>query len=127
MIKRKKKRQNVIFSILTLTFSSILIVFFAISNLKLSKKKEGLKEEISQYQKEVEYLERENQSLKAGISKSKEEDYWGEVAREQGYQRPGEKQVVILPPEEVKIEEEKTKNIFENLLDWIKNEFKINE
>ena len=127
MIKRKKKRQNVIFSILTLTFSSILIVFFAISNLKLSKKKEGLKEEISQYQKEVEYLEQKNQSLKAGISKSKEEDYWEEVAREQGYQRPGEKQVVILPPEEEKIGEEKTKNIFENFLDWIKNEFKIKE
>jgi len=123
MIKRKRKRQNILFSILTLTFFSILIVFFAISNLKLNKRREELKKEIFQYQEEIEYLEQKNQTLKAGISKSKEEDYWEEVAREQGYQKPGEKQIVVLPPEEKEVSQEETKNIFENIWDWIKNEF----
>ena len=123
MIKKKRKRQNIFFSILTLTFFSILIVFFAISNLKLNKRREELKKEIFQYQEEIEYLEQKNQTLKAGISKSKEEDYWEEVAREQGYQKPGEKQVVVLPPEEKEVGQGETKNIFENIWDWIKNEF----
>ncbi|MGB9598823.1 MAG: septum formation initiator family protein [Minisyncoccales bacterium] len=123
MRKKNKKERNLFLLILGLIFFTILIFFLTISNLKLIKKREELRKEISRQGKEIEYLEKTNQSLKAGISKLKEQDYWEEVAREQGYQRPGEKQVVILPPEEKGVKE-KTKNFFENFLEWIKNEFK---
>jgi cell division protein FtsB len=124
--KRRQKTKNTFFSILTLTLFTILIGFLVISNSKLNKKREELKNKIFDYEKEIEFLENKNQSLRAGISKSKEKDYWEEVAREQGYQKPGEKQVVVLPPEEKEIKEER-KGIFENFWNWIKEEFKINE
>jgi cell division protein FtsB len=124
MVKRKKKKGK-LFLVFVLIFLSILSSFLTISSLRISEKREGLKKKISEYKREFEVLENKNQFLKTQISKSKNEDYWEEVAREQGYQRPGEKQVVILPAEEKTVEKEKKKGLFENFLDWLKEELKI--
>ena len=56
-------------------------------------------------------LEQENESLQAGIIQSETSDYWEEKAREQGYKKEGEKNVVIIPSEEKpekSIEQEKS-------------------
>lgn len=114
----KRRKKNSFFFFLPLLI--ILTAFFSVSNLKLFKKREELKKEISLYQNEIEKLENQNQQLRAEILKSKNEDYWEKIAREQGYQKPGEKTVVFLLPEEEKISK-KEKSFFEKIFEWIKN------
>ncbi|KPJ56981.1 hypothetical protein AMJ49_02985 [Parcubacteria bacterium DG_74_2] len=122
--KRKiQKGQDVVFSILIITLFLLLVAFFVFSNWKISKKRQNLTKEIESLKQEITILEEKNESLKAGISQSEKEDFWEEKVREQGYQKPGEKQVVILPPEE-KVEEEKETMFFQNLLEWIKSKLR---
>lgn len=115
----RKKRKKFSF-LLFFPLLVILIIFFTISNFKLFEKRRELKKELSLYQREIEKLENQNQQLRAEISKSKDEDYWEKIAREQGYQRPGEKTVVFLVPEEEK-EVKREKSFFEKIFEWIKN------
>lgn len=90
------------------------------SNLRLAGKIEELIREREKLERKIEILKEKKKNLEAKISKSQTEDFFEEKLREQGYQRPGEKQVVILPPEE---KTEKGKNFFQNFFDWIRNRF----
>lgn len=49
---------------------------------------------------EIKALEEKNAALRQGINEAGKEAYWEEEVREQGYKKPGEEQVVILPPQE---------------------------
>lgn len=51
---------------------------------------------------ELEIIEEKNQELKEAISETAPESYWEERIREEGYEKPGEEKVVVLPPEEGK-------------------------
>ena len=51
------------------------------------------------FKKEIQILEKKNQELRAGITQTESESYWEERIREQGYKKPGEEQIVVLPPE----------------------------
>lgn len=118
--KRKRKKSKLLFSILTFISFSFISGFLIFSNLRLARKIENLIRERERLEKEIEILEEKKEVLKSKILSSKSEDFLEERLREQGYQRPGEKQIIILPPEK-KIEKEK--NFFQNFFDWIRQKF----
>lgn len=55
--------------------------------------------QIDELKREAQALQEKNDKLKAGISQTESDTYWEEKMREQGYQKPGEENVVVLPPE----------------------------
>jgi cell division protein FtsB len=124
MIAKKKKNgnyQEIIFSILIGGLFFCLIFFLVISNLKINKKRTELFSQIESLKKEIQLLEERNEKLKAGISQSQTEDYWEEKIREQGYKKPGEEQVVVLPPEKTESQKiEEGKNFWQKFLEFLK-------
>jgi len=117
---RKDPRQT-IFSILTGFLLVLATGFLIFSNLKISQRRSELTAKIEDLKKEIQILEEKNQELRAGITKTYSESYWEEKIREQGYKKPGEEQIVVLPPEEVEKEEEKTFWNPQNWWEWIKS------
>lgn len=90
------------------------------SSLKINKKRGELTDRIGQLQNEIRALEEKNSQLKAGISQTEQEIYWEERAREQGYKKPGEEQVVVLPPAGTKEEAvQGQKTLWQKFLDKI--------
>lgn len=70
--------------------------------------------------KEIQTLEQQNQNLQAGISLATSTTFQEEKMREQGYQKPGEQNVVVLPPEEkATTSAEKAKNWWDKFLEKI--------
>ncbi|GAH35419.1 unnamed protein product [marine sediment metagenome] len=78
----------------------MVIGFLIFSNLKISQRRADLTARIGDLKKEIQILEKKNQELRAGITQTESESYWEERIREQGYKKPGEEQVVVLPGEE---------------------------
>jgi len=101
-------------------FSSVLIIisilavvgFLIFSNLRISQRRAELRSQVEAIEKKIQLLEEKNQELRAGIIKTQSESYWEEKIREQGYKKPGEEQVVVLPPEESKEKETKAEKSF---------------
>jgi len=113
-IKRIKKSpgKNIFSSALIIISILAVIGFLTFSNLKISQRKTELRSQIEAFKKEIQLLEEKNQELRAGITKTESESYWEEKIREQGYKKPGEEQVVVLPPEESKEKETKAEKSF---------------
>jgi cell division protein FtsB len=105
--KRKKNKRAPFFpSILfaLLVFGSIaLLIFF---NLKIRKRRLELLSQIENLEKEITILKEKSAELKAGLSQTTKESYWEEKAREQGFVKEGENQVVVVPPQEESSQEE---------------------
>ena len=99
---RKDSHQTIFFSILIGSLLVAVIGFLIFSNLKISQRRAELTTKIEDFKKEIQILEKKNQELRAGITQTESESYWEERIREQGYKKPGEEQIVVLPPEEVK-------------------------
>ena len=76
-------------------------------------------EKIDYLKQEIEDLEEKNNQLKAGSGQTGSDTYWEERIREQGYKKPGEESVVVLPPEEGGGEIEEEKNIWQRFLEKI--------
>ena len=55
---------------------------------------------ITELKEEIAFMEERNEQLKLGISQTESDVYWEEKLREQGYKKPGEEAIVIVPPEE---------------------------
>lgn len=55
--------------------------------------------QIDSLQKEIQSVQEKNAKLTEGISQGQTDAYWEEKVREQGYKKPGEEQVVVLPPQ----------------------------
>jgi len=113
-IKRIKKSpgKNIFSSVLIIISILAVIGFLTFSNLKISQRRTELRSQIETFKKEIQLLEEKNQELRAGITKTESESYWEEKVREQGYKKPGEEQVVVLPPEESKEKETKAEKSF---------------
>ena len=126
MIAKKRKLekggalQTVLYSVLIGAFLLLVVGFLVISNFKINQRRGELISQIDDLNKEVQILEQRNENLKAGIVQTETDVYWEEKLREQGYKKPGEEQVVVLPPENDEatstVEE---KNIFEKFLEKI--------
>ena len=97
---RKDSHQTIFFSILIGILLAAPIGFLTFSNLKISQRRAELTAKIEDFKKEIQILEKKNQELRAGITQTESESYWEERIREQGYKKPGEEQIVVLPPEE---------------------------
>ena len=121
-IKKDKRFQSIFFSVLIGVFLFAVIGFFIVSNLRISQKRGELVEKIEELKKEVQLLEERNEQLKSGITQTESDAYWEAKIREQGYKKPGEEAIVVIPPEE---KNDSTgsgeNNIFENLLNFIRN------
>ncbi|MFH1181298.1 MAG: septum formation initiator family protein [bacterium] len=97
---KREKNQALLFSIFIAILTLGMISFLIISDYRINKKRVELSEQIKKYQKDIQELEERNAQLKAGITQTQQESYWEEKAREQGYKKPGEEQVVVVPPAE---------------------------
>ena len=106
-IKRIKKGsgKNIFSSVLIIISILAVVGFLIFSNLRISQRRAELRSQVEAIEKKIQLLEEKNQELRAGIIKTQSESYWEEKIREQGYKKPGEEQVVVLPPEESKGEE----------------------
>jgi len=99
-IKKGDKFQNVLFPVLIGLFFFAIIGFFIVSNLQINHKRGELMKKITELKEEIAFMEERNEQLKLGISQTESDVYWEEKLREQGYKKPGEEAIVIVPPEE---------------------------
>jgi len=117
---RKEFQRTVFSSVLILALVFFIIGFLIYSNFKISQKRAGLLAQIENLKKEIQILEEKNGGLRAGIEKTKSEDYQKEKLYEQGYVEEGVQQVVVLPPEEGGEEENsEQKNFWQKFLEKI--------
>lgn len=114
--RRKKKRSDLFFLILMIFSFSLIAGFLVYSNINLANKTKDLVKEREELEMKIKILKEKKANLEEAMSRSKTEDFLEERLREQGYQKPGEKQVIILPPEE-------KENSFQNFFNWIKSKF----
>jgi len=129
MIAKKKKTEkgsalkNVFYSVLIGAFLLFVVGFLVISNFNINQRRGELISQIEELNKEIQMLEERNENLKAGIVQTETDVYWEEKLREQGYKRPGEEQIVVLPSEgnDEASSTEEEKNIFEKFLDPVRN------
>ncbi len=95
------------------------ILFF--SNWQLAKRRKELLLRTEVLEKEISSLEKKNDELKAGIASTFEESYLEREAREKfQLAKPGEKVIVVLPPEgqtQETVLPPKEKNFFERILE----------
>lgn len=123
---RKKRREEVmskiLFSILTLVLAIILVY----SGVKANIRRKRLEAKAIKLREKIAQLEKEEESLKKGISNTQKESYWEGKIRQEGYAKKGETLVVVLPPknkenEKVRKESEKVgfwrklEHIFQNI------------
>ena len=120
----RRKRETTFFqSILTPVLSGLVIFevigFLLITNFERNKKRSELNLRIENLENEIEILERKKQELSAGISQIPTEEYLEKEARERfNLKKPGEKLVVVLPPEEsVKEVAEKQEGFWQRFLE----------
>jgi len=125
--KNKKALQNkffpIIFAFLILGLTALLIY----SNFKINQRRSELIAQIKNLQKEIQILEEKNTQFRTGISQVTKESYAEGEIREQGFVREGEKQVVIVPPEnEGGVEEKEEKNFWspQRWWEWIKSKMR---
>jgi len=110
-------RQNMFFAIFIGVLFFGIIGFLFVSDWRITQKREELLNKMESLKKEVQQLEEKNQQLQAGISQTENDAYWEEKAREQGYKKPGEETVVVLPPQtENSTSTEKEKGWWQTLL-----------
>lgn len=121
---RKTKKggtyQNIVFSVSIGIFLLAIVGFLVVSNLRINQKRAELTEKIEELERDIRLFSERNEQLKAGIARTESDDYWEARLREQGYRKPGEETVVVLPPEgkdETAVPKEK--NFWENLLQEI--------
>lgn len=98
MIKEffKGEKDN-IFSILKIASLVGVLVFFIFVNINLYKENKEKNEKVENLEQEIKKEEEKYQELEKNISATEQKEYWESKIREQGYKKPGEKQVVVLP------------------------------
>jgi cell division protein FtsB len=122
--KNKKNRKEVFQAVFFAIFLAVLtmgfIAFFVISDFRITKRRNEMLGQISNLQKEIQATEEKNAKLKEGISQTGKDAYWEEKIREQGYKKPGEEQVVVLPPQDSSITPlQEQKNFWQKILEKI--------
>jgi len=113
------------------TIFLIAIIVFIFADIKMYQKKQLLKSQVNLYQKQIDDLMKSNQNLKNEIANADNKDYLEKVAYEQlGQQKPGEKQIIFVLPENKKTTDsakasgaEAWLGWFSGAWQWIKNKF----
>ena len=119
-LKKNSSFQSALFAVIVVIFLIGTVGFLVISNWRINQKRADLTNQIKELEKEIQEFEAKNQELKAGIIETGDETYWEGKLREQGYKKPGEEAVVVLPAEENNTTStEKGKSLWENFLEKI--------
>jgi cell division protein FtsB len=107
--------------------AAVFIIFvFAVlivADIKIYQKRKGLEAEVAKYEQQINEIKNKNKDLEERIANADNSDYIEKVAREeQDMQKPGEKVVSFVMPEEKK-QEETVENIWDvkNWFGWIGN------
>lgn len=102
--KAKKNKREVLKSVFFGVFLVMLalgfIAFFVISDFRITQRRKEMLGQIGVLQQEIRAIQEKNAKLAEGISQGQQDAFWEEKLREQGYKKPGEEQVVVLPPQE---------------------------
>ena len=120
-IKKKNNLKDLFFLIIIVFIFIGFVGFLAFSNLRINQKRTELREKIVDLEREIEFFEKRNEELKTGILETETDPYWQARLYEQGFKRPGEQAIVVVPPEEKQdySVDSQEKVFFENLLDWV--------
>lgn len=104
------------------TVGIILIVIFfilVVADIRIYIKKRDLDIQISNYKKQIEDLKKSSQTLNAEIANSDSVDYLEKLAYEQlGQQKPGEKEVIFIAPQEKEKPSGKSQTFWNTLTGW---------
>ena len=122
-IKKKGKYQNLFFSVLIVSLTAGIVFLIIFSSIKMNRKRAELTNRIDSLKQEIKSLEEDQKRLQSGISQTESESYWEEKVREQGYKKPGEETIVVLPPEENQAPPEKQKSFWEKIMGPVRNFF----
>lgn len=110
-IKKDDRGQDIFFSVFLAILFLGIIGYLIVSGNRIKSERAEMVGKIEALKKEIHDLEQQNNNLQSGISQATSTAYQEEKMREQGYQRPGEQNVVVVPPEkklEVPAEEKKS-------------------
>lgn len=98
----------------------IIIFLLVVADFKIYQKKQKLISQISAYQKQIEDLKKSSQNLKEEIANSDNVDYLEKIAYEQlGEQKPGEKQVIFVMPQEKQEPRAESQNFLNSFSGWL--------
>ena len=120
-IRKSKNYKNRFFLTLTVILFISFIGFLVFSNLRINQKRKVLNQKIENLKEQAEILEKRNKELKTGIIETETDPYWEARLYEQGFKKPDEEAIVIIPPAETEKETtvSQEKAFFEDLLDWV--------
>ena len=121
--KKKDRVRSIISSIFFLVLILAGVAFLAVSNLRISKRRQDLLSQIAKLEEEIKIQEKKNEELKAGISQVSNQDYLEEEARERlGLKKPGEEVVAIsnIEIQEQETETGKEKSLWQKILEFFK-------
>jgi len=99
----------------------VIFIILIIADIKIYKKRKELESDVLRYEQQIQLLKQKNTDLQKDISNSDNSDYIEKVAREeQNMQKPGEKVVSFIMPEETK-QAEASKNVWDikNWFGWL--------
>jgi len=92
----------------------IVIFVLILADFKMYQKKQKLISQINIYQKQIEDIKNSSQDLKNKITNADNIDYLEKLAYEQlGEQRPGEKEIIFITPQEKTKENAKSENFWD--------------
>lgn len=130
MIAKKTKIKNSSSPDLSFIFLAIIffssLIFLIISNVRITQKRASMTNEIKSLQEQIQRLQESKTNLETNINKADQDSYWEEKAREQGFVKEGENQVVVLPVADSSVNNDQNKNnsgFFKGLLQNISNFF----
>lgn len=123
-IKKFKKRKNLEQPVIAIVFGVLtfgLIALLVFSNFRINQRRSELLDQISDLDSQIRALKERNEELSEKIEESQTDAHWEEKIREQGYKKPGEEQVVVLPPAETSQESSQDqKSIWQTILEKIR-------
>lgn len=106
----------------------LIALFLIFTDYKMYQRKKDLALQVESYQKQIDAIKKSSQDLKDKIANSDNIDYLEKLAYEQlDRQKPGEKQVIFITPQEKPKEEARPESFwtswFSGIWSWIKNRF----
>ncbi len=119
-IKKRQEKEDVFSPILIAFFLIAITIFLVFSNIKINQTRREMAEKVDRLKEKVELMEERNRQLKEGIFETESDAYWEAKLYEQGYKKPGEEAIVIIPPlEEEELIAPEEKDFFQSLIDWV--------
>ena len=115
--KKKNDTQSMLFPIILGLLFVAMVSFLVISDLRINQKRGEMLNTIDELQQEITALESQKEELESGLIDTEDATYWEGKLREQGYKKPGEEAVVVLPSGETEETETPEKRFWQRIKD----------